>query len=152
MNNNDNLLRDLLSTRNKGVDENSRNILNQNNPRPTNLAQPLYPTHPLDLSSRSSLLSFFQDTPNQEDRGPTILNEISILPGDSASNTPSIFTASNADSGVHSPPHSVMKVERETRAAAVTVNRRHSWRMKERVDEDDVDDVMLTMSSFETTV
>ena len=143
-----------MSTRNKGVDENSRNILNQANPLPSNLAQPLYPSHPLELSRRSSLLSFFQDTPNEEDIGPTILNEISILPGDSASNTPSILTASNADSGVHSPPRSVMKVERETRAAAaaVTVNRRHSWRMKERVHEDDVDDVMLTMSSFETTV
>merc|ERR1712106_1198244 len=32
LNNNDNLIRDLLSTRNKGVDENSRNILNQTTP------------------------------------------------------------------------------------------------------------------------
>ena len=62
LNNNDNLLRDLLSTRNKGVDENSRNILNQTNPLSGHMVQPLFPSPPLEISRRSSLLSFFQDT------------------------------------------------------------------------------------------
>ena len=62
LNNNDNLLRDLLSTRNKGVDENSRNILNQTNPLSGHMVQPLFPSPPLEISRISSLLSFFQDT------------------------------------------------------------------------------------------
>jgi hypothetical protein len=151
VNNNDNLLRDLLSTRNKGVDENSRNLLNQTNPLSGHLVQPLFPSPPLEISRRSSLLSFFQDTGNDQEAVPTILNEISIMP----SNTPSIISASAADSGVYSPPRSVQLTERKSQhrlSGNITVARNHSWKLKEKVNEDDVDDVMLTMTSFETTV
>ena len=150
-NNNDNLLRDLLSTRNKGVDDNSRNILNQTNPLSGHLVQPLFPSPPLEISRRSSLLSFFQDTCNDQEAVPTILNETSLM----ESNTTSIISASAADSGVYSPPRSVQITEREsshTLSGNITVARNHSWKLKEKVNEDDVHDVILTMTSFETTV
>jgi hypothetical protein len=151
LNNNDNLLRDLLSTKNKGVDENSRNILNQTNPLSGPMVQPLFPSPPLEISRRSSLLSFFQDTGNEQEAVPTILNEISLM----TSNTPSIISASAADSGVYSPPRSVQFTGRESShrlSGNITVARNHSWKLKEKVNEDDVDDVILTMASFETTV
>ena len=142
-----------MSTRNKGVDENSRNILNQTNPLSGQVIQPLFPSPPLGISRRSSLLSFFQDTGNEQEAVPTILNEISLMP----SNTPSIISASAADSGVsvYSPPRSVQFTERESShrlSGNITVSRNHSWKLKEKVNEDDVDDVILTMASFETTV
>jgi hypothetical protein len=153
LNNNDNLLRDLLSTRNKGVDENSRNILNQTNPLSGQLIQPLFPSHPLEISRRSSLLSFFQDTGNEQELVPTFLNEISLMP----SETPSTISASAVDSGVsfYSPPRSVQLTERKSQhrlSGSITVARTQSWKLKEKVNEDDVDDVILTLAPFETTV
>ena len=154
LNNNDNLLRDLLSTRIKGVDENSRNILNLNNPLSGQLVQPMFPTIPPDeLSRRSSLLSFFQDTANDQEEVPTILNEISQMPPTYPSNTPSIVTAENADSGVYSPSSSdVVKRERKQKSS---VSRNISWRMKENVTEEDYDieqAMISTMAAIETTV
>jgi hypothetical protein len=154
LNNNDNLLRDLLSTINKWVDENSRNILNQNNPLSGQLVQPLFPSLPQgEISRRSSLLSFFQDTANEQDEVPTILNEISKMPPSFPSNTPSVISASNADSGVYSPPLSVQFSDDQPKSAGkATVSRNRSWKLKENVDEDDIDDVIITMASIETTV
>merc|ERR1719244_949118 len=124
LNNNENLLRDLLSTKNKGVEGDSVNILH-----PT--VQPLHhiPDHPLELSRRSSLLSFFQDHPAEED-----LPEIAVLP----SHTPSIISATNTDSGVHS--------------HAATLVRNKSWKIRERAEDGDVADIILTMASIETSV
>ena len=114
----------------------------------------MFPTIPLDeLSRRSSLLSFFQDTANDQEEVPTILNEISLMPPTYPSNTPSIITAENADSGVYSPSSSdVVKRERKPKSS---VSRNISWRMKENVTEEDYDieqAMIPTMAAIETAV
>ena len=132
----------MLSTKNKGVIDNSKNINNLEAPPP-------------ELSRRSSLRSFFNET--QEETEHSIAMSHTLGMGLLSSGAQSMVSASYVDSGVHSPTRSVQLFEGELQTKedgrSTNVSRNPSWKVTENIsNDDDVVDILVFNASIETSV
>ena len=132
----------MLSTKHKGVIDNSKNVNNLEAPPP-------------ELSRRSSLRSFFDE--NQEEMEHSIAISHTLGMGLLSSGAQSMVSASYVDSGVHSPTRSVHLFERELQTKeerrSANISRNPSWKVTENIsNDDDVDDILVFNASRETSV
>ena len=132
----------MLSTKNKGVIDQSKNINKLEAPLP-------------ELSRRSSLRSFFDELQDDTEYGAPMMRMQSIRLLSSGSQ--SMVSASYVDSGVHSPTRSVQLFESESQPKderiATNISRNPSWKVTENIsNDDDVGDILVFNASRETSV